>query len=199
MQFAKARADVALNPTIGKPVPVAGREVRTCESLFHDQKAAPIGEFTRSRTPPLVYKVSSILLEARPCPPSVPPPSPDRSTRPPPPSSTERSVSSSAMSRTLSIVGSTIVPRPLGQRSPSTRCSPLHRCWPFLDAPRKVEPLQDALRKVEPLQDALCGGAPVRDVLPRGWRALDRSPQDQAAAPSWLRDGGPVLFAVRSP
>src|SRR6516225_1461142 len=98
MQFAKARADVALNPTIGKPVPVAGREVRTCESLFHDQKAAPIGEFTRSRTPPLVYKVSSILLEARPCPPSVPPPSPDRSTRPPPPSATESSVSSSALS-----------------------------------------------------------------------------------------------------
>jgi hypothetical protein len=41
MQFAKARADVALNPTIGKPVPVARREVRTCELLFHNQKAAP--------------------------------------------------------------------------------------------------------------------------------------------------------------
>src|SRR5215472_4185089 len=101
MQFAKARADVALNPTIGKPVPVARREVRTCELLFHNQKGAPIGEFTRSRTPPLIYNVGSILLEAQPCPPSVPPPSPDHSTRPPLPSSRERSVSSSAVSKPL--------------------------------------------------------------------------------------------------
>jgi len=39
VQFAKSRADVALDATVAELVPVTRREIRTFELLFHDQRS----------------------------------------------------------------------------------------------------------------------------------------------------------------
>ena len=39
VQFAKARADVALDATVAELVPVTRREMGTFEILFHDQRS----------------------------------------------------------------------------------------------------------------------------------------------------------------
>jgi len=43
VQFAKARADVALDATVAELVPVTRREMRTFEFLFHDQRSCSDG------------------------------------------------------------------------------------------------------------------------------------------------------------
>ena len=62
VQFAKARADVALDAAVGEPVPVTRREMGTFEILFHDPKKLLRRRSLHDRELPLCYNLGSILL-----------------------------------------------------------------------------------------------------------------------------------------
>ena len=64
MQFAKARADVALDATVAELVPVTRREMRTFEFLFHDQRKLLRRRSLHDRELPPCYDLGSILLGA---------------------------------------------------------------------------------------------------------------------------------------